>query len=129
MLERRVAVLVVAAAAAALALQSLLQVHFRVPLFLVRARELSSTHVTRERLFTRVRTHMCRQVIRSAERAHTDSTLERFLARVDANVPRQLIRPREPAVAAFYWACVWSLVDGSFARPVGILARFDRDEP
>lgn len=123
------AVLVRRRPAAALALQPLLQVHLRVPLLLVRARELAAAHVARERLLARVGAHMCRQVVRSTERAHTDSTLERFLARVDADVPRQLIRPREPAVAAFHRACVWPLVDGGFARSVRVLARFDSNEP
>lgn len=90
MLERgvRVRLVVVRAAAAALALQSLLQVHLRVPLLLVRTRELAAAHVTREWLLAGVCADMRRQVIRSAKRAHADSTLERFLARMNAYVPR-----------------------------------------
>lgn len=126
MLERRV---LVVRPAASLALQTLLQVHLGVPLLLVRARELAAAHVARERLLARVRAHVRRQVVRPAERAHADAALERFLPRVDADVPRQFVRPREPAVAAFHRARVRSLVDGGFARPVRIFARFDRDEP
>lgn len=82
---------VVRAAAAALALQPLLQVHLRVPLLLVRPRELAPAHITREWLFTRVSSYVRRQMIRSAEGAHADATLERFLARMDAYMPRQLV--------------------------------------
>lgn len=115
-------------AAAALALQPLLQVHFRVPLLLVRARELAAAHVARERLLARVRAHVRREVVRPAEGAHADPALERLLTRVDANVPRQLVRPREPPVAAVHGAGVRALVHGRLAWPVRILAGFDRHQ-
>lgn len=89
-LERGVRVRLVVvrgAAAASLALQPLLQVHLRVPLLLIRARELASAHVARERLLTSVRPDVRRQVIRSTERPHAYPTLERLLTRVYPDMP------------------------------------------
>lgn len=65
-LERRVRVRLVMVrrpAAAALPLQSLLQVHLGVPLLLVRPRELPTTYITRKRFFTSMGAHVRRQVI------------------------------------------------------------------
>lgn len=132
-LAGRVRVVVMRPAAAtttaALALQPLLEMHLGVSLLLIGACELAPAHLARKRLLTRVRPHVCRQVIRPAERTTADTTLERLLACVDANVPRQLIGAREASIAALDGAGVGALVHWRFARPVGVLAGFDRHEP
>lgn len=117
------------ACSSAFPLQSLLQVHFRVPFLLVGPRKLAPAHIARERLLARVRPHVRRQVIRPTERPHANTALERLLSRVYPDVPRQFVRPREASVAPVHGTSVWALVDGSLARSIGVLSRFDGDEP
>lgn len=101
--------------------------HLGVPLLLVRPGELPPANVAGERLFTSVRPDVRRQVVGAAEGAHADPALEGFLPSVYPNVAGQLVRSGETPIAVLHWACVWALVDGRLAWPVGIFAGFDRN--
>lgn len=94
-------------------------------LLLVRSGELPAADVARERLFSRVRSNMRRQMIRSAEGPHADPTLERLLTRMDPDVARQLVRSGKPSVTVFHRTRVRSFVYRRFTRSVWILARLD----
>lgn len=111
-----------------LLLHPLLEVHLRVPLLLVAARELPTADVAGEGLLARMRSDVRREVVRPAEGPHADPALEGLLARVYPYVPGELVGPAEPPVAVLDRAGVRPFVDGRLARPVRVLSRLDRHE-
>jgi len=100
--------------------------HLGVPLLFVRAGELASADVAAERLLARVRADVSGEVVRAREGTHADATRERLLTRVDADVPGELVRAAEATVAVLHRTRVRPLMDGRFARPVGVLAWLHR---
>jgi len=86
-------------------------VYLGVALTLVATRELAPAQVTREWLFSGMRSQVRRQVVGAAERPRTHHTLERFLTGVNSDVTRQLIAARKPALTARHGADVRPLGD------------------
>lgn len=93
-------------------------------LFLIRASKFSTTGITREGLFSGMRTNMSGEMIRSGEASHANSALKWFLAGVDANVSGELIRATETSVTTFNGTCIGSFVNWRFTWAVRVSTRF-----
>lgn len=100
----------------------LFQVHLGVPLPLVAPCKLASAELAGEGLLAGVRADVRRQMVAATEGSHADAALEGFVSRVDAKVARQLVGSGKAPVAVLRRTGVRALVDGRFARPVGVLS-------
>lgn len=97
--------------------------NFGMSLLFIRTCKFSSTRITSEWLFTCMCSYMSGEMVRPTERPQTYSALEWLLACMYSDMSGEFVTAGKPAIALIDGTSVWSLVDWSLTRSVGILPR------